>query len=498
MRTKVHAITSVALAASSLALAQTQSPAPAAAKAPPPAPSGTEKLINDIKKPTSWFTWGGDLRLRNEYHNNAVTLNQDVLRHDQDLFRFRGRLWASVAPITDVSLNARLAAEPRNWVNPAFSGTYRGETGMEWRYGIFDNLNAKWDNVVKQPLSLTVGRQDIQFGDPGDWWLVADGTPADGSWTFFLDSARATFNAKEIQTKFDLVYIYQNPEADAWMPTLGDADRFVPAVGTTVPYTLTDQREQGVVLYGSTKSIEKTTLDGYFIYKHDDRLSFLGTGDNANIYTLGARIAGAPAENWTYSAEAAYQFGEKEDAIGTQTAPRSERAWRDIGAYGGKARLTYLLKDKMDNQFSLVAEYLSGDKPGSGKDEMFDVLWGRWPRWSELYILGTINETGGRIAQMNNLFRVGPRWSIVPAKNVKFELLYNALFAPESTPTRAVSPALFSYDGNFRGHYLQAVLRYQLCKYASAHLWAEGQWQGNFYTQSDLISFLRAEVMFTF
>ena len=44
----------------------------------------------------------------------------------------------------------------------------------------------------------------------------------------------------------------------------------------------------------------------------------------------------------------------------------------------------------------------------TGKDEMFDVLWGRWPRWSELYIYSYAAETGGKIAQMNNVMRFGP------------------------------------------------------------------------------------------
>ena len=146
----------------------------------------------------------------------------------------------------------------------------------------------------------------------------------------------------------------------------------------------------------------------------------------------------------------------------------------------------------------MVGEYLSGDNPKTGKDEMFDLLWGRWPRWSELYIYSYIPETSGKVGQMNNIGRVGPSWSCNPIKGMPASVMYNALFAPEETPTRTVAPTLFSNNGNFRGHYLQAVLKHQFTKNISGHLWGEWIWEGDYYAQRDLMTFLRAEVMFTF
>ena len=46
---------------------------------------------------------------------------------------------------------------------------------------------------------------------------------------------------------------------------------------------------------------------------------------------------------------------------------------------------------------------------------MFDVLWGRWPRWSEMYnIYSYVHET--RVGQTANLIRFGPTWSVNPTK----------------------------------------------------------------------------------
>lgn len=497
----------VALFATSIIL-----PAQTAGSASAPPPSAFDKWADSVKKPADWLSWGADIRVRDEYLPNAVSLSNADPLFEQNVVRFRARVWGTLTPVADLSLNVRLSAEPREFTKPASFGqrgsassiTGRGASGMDWRYGIFDNLNVKWSNIGGQPLTLIVGRQDILIGDFYDWWLLADGTPGDGSWAFFLDSARLTYEAKEIKTKFDLIYIYQSPLPDDWLPTIGDQHYSDPPRFPGTDHPLTEQRESGLVVYVSNKSIEKTTLDGYFIYKHDDRVTFRRRGapwtpgDNADIYTLGGKITGTPAEHWQYSVEGAYQFGQKEDSVNDGTGGARRFAERDIDAFGGKAKLTYLFKDKLNNQVSLVGEFLSGDDPStSGKDEMFDLLWGRWPRWSELYIYSYAPETSGKIAQMNNLLRFGPSWTVNPMKGMSFSAVYNAMFAPEEVPTRAVAPR-FSNDGDFRGHYLQTVLKYQFNKHWQAHLWAEFVWEGDFYAQRDRMAFIRPEIMFTF
>jgi hypothetical protein len=200
--------------------------APAATTAPP-APNLFDKFSSEAKNPVDWMTWGADLRVRDEYYDNIVSLTTKDSLHEQDVIRYRGRLWASFFPITGLSLNTRVSADPREWMKPSFVKLYQdgrsaaGQTGMDWRYGIFDSLNLKWTNAFNQPLTITAGRQDLTFGDYWNWWLVADGTPGDGSWSFFLDSVRATFDVEDLKTQFNVVYIYQNARPDEWIPTIG-------------------------------------------------------------------------------------------------------------------------------------------------------------------------------------------------------------------------------------------------------------------------------------
>ena len=475
--------------------------APVTALAAPPAAaplSPTEQWIKDMKNPAPWLTWGADLRLRNEYFNNSLNLG-DVdtfpggkrVPHEQDYFRYRGRVWTSITPVKDFSLNARLSAEPREFMETSYPGTYRGRTGMEWRYGIFDNLNFQWRNMFDQPLTLTVGRQDIMFGDYWNWFLFADGTPGDGSWAFFLDAARLTLDLKDAKTKIDAIYIYQNAKPDEWIPTLGRSRGFPASTG----YQLTEQNEQGAVIYLSNKSIKNTQIDGYFIYKRDN--AEFNFGDNANLYTFGAKVSGDLSDHWRYSAEGAYQFGNKQSVLNAALAPGANR---DVSAWAVNSKLIYQVKDDLKNQFRMSCEYLTGDDPSTGKNESFDLLWARWPRWSELYIYSTVPENG-RIAQINNLIRFGPGWGITPAKDLDFSVDYFALFSDQKFSNAnglTLPPSGGFGNGSFRGHYLQAILKYKFSSHVSAHLWSEFVWMGDYYKQRDLMSFLRAEVLFTF
>jgi len=314
----------------------------------------------------------------------------------------------------------------------------------------------------------------------------------------------------------------QDARPDGWLPTVGPST----SQGAHVePLLLTDQNEKGAILWVANKSLPAANFDGYFIYKNDALLNQapLGSfGDNADIYTVGGRVSGLLKEHWKYSAEGAYQFGRKQDpelnmggnnpllAAGAETT-----GFRDIDAFGVNSELTYLLKDSWNNQLSFCYEFLSGDNPGTKNDEMFDVLWGRWPSWSEMYnIYSYVQET--RVGQTANLHRFGPSWTTNPFKRTEFTASYAALFADQNVPTRDLDhafsgllgpnpPSPFSGanpgstgGGNFRGHYLQAVLKYQFSRHLSGHLWGECLFPGDYYVSRGPVDFIRAELMFTF
>ena len=525
LNTKLKLTLGLAALTATSALAQTQNAASAGAtfnpSAPPagepavtpvaatpaaPPPTAFDNWAMEVKNPVDWFTWGGDFRVRNEYFNNALSLGSGPSSgpfgpvHEQDYFRFRGRVGASLFPAAftritnDLSLNVRLAAEPREFMKDSTMDTYFDKSGMQWRYGIIDTLNVQWKKPLDLPATVTVGRQDINLGDN---WLFGDGTPEDGSFTSFLDSARFTCDLKDQHTTIDAIGIVQYGRPDAWLPTIGPSTT---QGGNPNAYLLTDQNEKGAVLWIANQSLPAANLDGFFIYKHDSALNDAPASlfsDNADIYTFGGRVSGLVDEHWNYSAEGAYQFGRKQYQYNPPVPVPLDENYHELSAFGVKSKISYLFKDKLNDQLSVVFEFLSGDNPKTGNDEMFDVLWGRWPQWSEMYnIYSYVNET--RVGQTANLIRFGPTWSVDPIKDMNFSLTYNALFADQDVPTQATVPTAFTGTGDFRGHYLQAVLKYKFNKHLSGHLWSEFLFPGDYYTSRSMMDFLRAEVMYTF
>ena len=459
------------------ASAQTNQAAIAAAS-----PSPSEKLIQQIKNPTDWFSWGGDLRLRNERFQDLLTLNSAAARHEQDYFRMRTRLWAGIAASNDLSLNVRLATEPRNWLNPAGYSPYAPHTGVDISELMTDSLNVKWKNALGLPMVVTVGRQDILLGDG---WLTGDGTPLDGSWTYFLDAARFTYELKDQHTTIEAIGIMQSAKDDAWMPTINDQDRYV-----------TEQNEKGAILSIANTSCKAANLTGYFIYKHDDATPGIAAKyhpDSGDIYTVDGRLTGAVGEHWKYSAEGAYQFGRKQDL--SIQFPAVSTDFRRVNAFGWNTKATYLFQDSWHNQLSLSYEFLTGDNPNTKSDEMFDDLWGRWPRWSEIGLYSFAAET--RIGEEANMHRLGPTWSISPAKDLEYSASYFALFSQEDVATRAPQ-TLFSGTGKFRGHFLSSVVKYKFTPHLTGHLWSEDLFPGDYYVNRNTMMFLRAEMMFTF
>ena len=219
MTTKTLAAGVVAMAAT-IAIGRTQTTHYASTIARPPTERHRANR-HDIKNPAPWLSWGGDLRIRNEYYNEALSLTSDpnlspfAPYHAQDYFRFRGRVWTSITPVTNLTLNVRLTAEPRDFMEPSTFDTDFTHQGMQWRYGIIDNLNIQWKEPLDLPVTVKVGRQDIFLGDG---WLVGDGSPEDGSFTYFLDAARATINLDEQHTTIDVIGLVQYPKPDAWLP----------------------------------------------------------------------------------------------------------------------------------------------------------------------------------------------------------------------------------------------------------------------------------------
>lgn len=447
-------------------------PAPAAATQPAEDP--VEAWIQATKHPVPWMTWGADLRLRDLYINNGVRLNKKDPTHEIHRQRYRPRWWTTISPSEHLDFNMRMVWEANTYAKPhSYETVDRGEV-------LFDIFNFKLKKPFDLPITITGGRQEISLGDR---WLVFEGGPLDGSRTICFDAIRLTADLEDVKTRIDLIYIDQDAEGKGWIPMLKDrhTNQFT---GVSEQRYITEQDERGAVLWIHNESIARTELDGYFIYKNTtaNAPSAPQRGDDADIYTFGGRAAHAFDEHWKARAELAHQFGHKNDS-------RHE-------ALGFNSQLAYHFNDRYKNWLRLEYEYLSGDRPGSGTNEAFDMLWGRWPRWSELYIYTNAGETG-RFADSSNLHRIGTGWSCQPHPRIQLATDYHVLFADQNTYR---DRAAYSRGGKFRGQLLTWSMKYIVIpNHLTGHLWAEFFCPGDYWAKSnnDFATFLRAELIWT-
>jgi hypothetical protein len=420
-------------------------------------PTTQPEWADQIKHPVPWFTWGADSRNRIEMWDNGITLNRKDPDDDQDMQRFRMRLWATVAPTPQFEFNVRAVSEPKHYCLP------ESKPNWDWQEVIFDNLNFKLKPA--DWLTLTVGRQDIGLGEG---WLVFDGTPLDGSRTFFFDAIRGTVDLKQIKTTVDGIFIYDFARSDTWLPPINDRHK-----------NIAEQDERGAILWVTNKSIPDTEVDPYFIYKHDKAVA--ANGDQGEIYAFGNRMVHDFNQHWRLRDEGAYEFGRRNDA--------------ELSAWGTLNRLSYRFNDKYKNELRLNYEFLSGDNPNNARNTAFDPLWGRWPQWSDLLIYTVSNET--RVSEWTNLHRIGPGWQVEPTSKMSINTDYALLFAPQNT---FEGRAGFSDSGHFRGQLFSAILRYKFNRFMSGHIMSELFLPGNYYDESrqDPATWFRAELTFTF
>lgn len=466
-----------------------------AAPAAAPAPSEHQHLcgawLDKFHKPFDGFTMGLDIRLREEYAPNMMSMNKQQgdgalpgpdNANQWNRQRYRARWSMSYAVSPDIDLNARLVWEMSTWRHTP------GKQHMDDEI-LFDRLNVTWRNAFNAPLTLVIGRQDLMFGNG---WLVGDGTPTDGSRTVHFDAARATYELSD-RTKIDLVGILNYDAEDKWLHPMNYDD-------TNKKHFTDHQDEVGGILYITDKWNESTTAEYYYMYKEDD-LSDWHKFNTATrpayyddeIHTIGAALSGKFGGNWGYRTEIAKQFGKK--------------GMESMSGLGTNNRLTYSFKDDRNSVLNFDYEYLSGNKPGTSKNEAFDPLWGEWPQFTRggdlpAYMWGAEQALG----EVTNLHRAGVGYTFDITPKWSLQTNYNLLWAdqeytnPYNGTKTGPTGTQFSEDGLFRGQMITGYLKYKCCKNLSMHFLVDYFQPGGFFSGSDQdhAVFLRYNLEFTF
>ena len=433
--------------------------------------------LEKFHNPAPGIEMGADIRLREIYAPRVDTLDKNprgvnAFSSKWHFERYRMRMWSRFGIDDDMDINSRLVWEFYTWDDPD-----RKPSHVNFDEIIFDNLNLTWRNAFDMPMTMIIGRQDIFIGNG---WLILEATPLDTSRTSFFDAVRLTYDWQEKDTTVDLIYINNTSAADKhWLKPFNDRE-----------FPLTEQDEQGFVLYASNKSFKDTQIDGYFIYKNDRKVKFNSNSGipavwskDAELYTLGSRITGALDANWKYYVEAAAQSGKKN--------LNSQRA------FGANSKLSYSFNDELNNNLHVGYEYLSGDDPGTTRDEAFDPLWGEWARFSEM--MPYVYSRDGVIGETTNLHRLNFGHSFKPAPKWEIATGYHLLWADQNTAKNSPN-GMFSDSGDFRGQLLTCWLKWACCPRLSAHLVAEYFQPGNYYVGSnrDHALFVRFNIEYVF
>jgi hypothetical protein len=432
--------------------------------------STASERADQIKNPGTRFSWGADIRFRQELTRNQYLTKADPPGYIYNFERMRLRQWNTFKPFQWLDINWRLVWEGKYYWKPD------SKSGLDRSEIVFDNLNCKL-KFCKIPLTLTIGRQDIVFGDG---WLVSEGTPLDGPRTTYFEAIRATFDMKSVKSICDLIYIDQTSSPDYRLPPIFSQKK-----------PLMEQNERGAILNFSYRMIAHNQLDPYFLYKHDDVV--LTNGDNGDIYIVGCRIDHDFNKKLICHADGAYQFGERKNVV--MFHDNESR----LSAFGFNCRLTYNFCDSLQNQLLSGYSVLSGSDANSTHNHQFDPLWGRWAQYSELFP----NEFD-RPGERSNVHRVNFGHQVAPNSKMFVQTNYQAIFAYAN---RYLGTKGFSNTGKFKGQLITLLLKYQCNRYWSFLFLGECFIPGNYYetpsdgtlcTRNDPAAFFRVQSYFTF
>lgn len=255
------------------------------------------------------------------------------------------------------------------------------------------------------PLTLTVGRQEIKFGNGlviGNAKLIGTNTsiPTDLSEQKAFDAIRATLNYDPLVV--DLVY--------AQVKQMNSADRStVSLTGINATYALT----------------KKTDVSAYYWLKKNNNKPAVATRGADQLSTIGALISSSPIDNLVGSIEAAYQFGRDTE---TANAKRHD-AW----ALQAAADYTFA-KVKTTPKIGASYTYLSGNSSTDRKDA----------GWDPMFYDQKLNNIVYTLLPFSNMSAFNVRGSMKPVDDVTVSLVYGYYDVAQKAATAFTAP--HTYD----------------------------------------------------
>ncbi len=375
-------------------------------------------------------------RFRFEAWDNAVSLD-DAAADASAYTRNRTTLGLDWKPLRNLEILGKVTNEFRVYLAPK-------DRAFGWHELFLDNLFVKWTLPGRVPFTVTAGRQDINLGEG---FVIADGTPGDGSRSYYFNALRVDAGLAKGHT------------LTAFAHATRATDRYLPVVHPK-PQALAEQPEAALALYYAG-TFGKTKLDAYAVRKTTDANEAWPAATRTE--TFGARAVAPLAKPLSLTVEAAVQTG------------RSGEAGR--AAAGAIAHLDYDLKGTLPLLKSAVlgAILLSGDDPSTARMEGWDPIFSRWPKWSESYIYTYTRES--RASYWSNLSSVYAQLAFDLGARSDGHLMV----MPMGAGRAAAAGDFPGGTGRYRGTLVRGRLNYKVSKYLTGRFIWERFRPGSYY-----------------
>ncbi len=371
----------------------------------------------------------GDITAMGVYRNN-FDLSKTPTTDDSGLegsFEDEREYFATIArlrvdsDLTDnVSATVRLLNE-RAWNGDSLTGGGGGNQNIglgapAWAAASESQIDLDLAYVTAReflysPLTLSVGRQELHFGndfiigDPDTNLMSGRSQLPDGDLSSrkAFDAIRATLDYNPLIVDIIYAKIAENNEA------LNDDT------------TLTG-------LYATYDLNRSTNLDGYFLAKltGSDAAAVTNAGGatltnsvkGEKVYTIGARAVNRSIKNLSVDAQAAYQFGSYEPQFDVNANAQARNASRS--AWAAEVIATYSLRDieklaQYDPTFSAVYVALSGNSRDNEGDK-------RYTGWDPLYENQTLGSIVNGIFGFSNAHFAGATLRFTPVQDVSVRI----------------------------------------------------------------------------
>ena len=374
-------------------------------------------------------------RFRFEAWDNAVNLD-DASNENFAYTRNRTTLGLRWQAAKNFEVLGKVTNEFRVFLAPK-------DRAFNWHEIFFDNLYIKWTIPGRLPFTITAGRQDINLGEG---FIIADGTPLDGSRSYY-------FNALRVDADFDknhkLIFFFHAQET---------TDRYLPLIHER-PQPLAEQPENALAFYYSG-AFGKAKVDAYAVRKTTEGTELFPVAGRVDTFGLRGQVP--VIRRLALTAEGALQTGTYGDA--------------GRSAFGGIVHLDYDIAGALPLLKTVVfgGIFLSGDRPGTEKIEGWDPIFSRWPKWSESYIYTLARES--RPSYWSNLTSLYGSLSLDFGSRSDGLLMFQRLGAVEAQP--GVFPG---GTGLGRGALIKGRLNYKISKFLTGRVLWEHFIPGSFY-----------------